>query len=715
MTDPSESGDWPDRVWDPEGIRRRALEFLGGEALESFRLMPEADVRALAHELRVHQVELEMQNDELRRALTERDEALEQYADLYDFAPIGLVTLDVNGRIVEANLTAAALLSVYRGSLVGSNLQSFLVAESIPVFDRFRRGLAVTGAQRGCDLEARVPDGRLLVLRLEGLVYVPGSGDEGQIRASLSDVSQHREMERTLRESEQHFRSVVETAGDAIITLDQVGRVALWNRAAEAMFGYAFSEVRGASIEAIMPAGFREPHVAGVRRVVSSGVSDLVGTTAEQVAVHRDGTEFPVELTLARWTSGSQIFFTGIVRDLSERRRAQQERDALQDQLRQALKMEAIGRLAGGVAHDMNNMLTPILGFAELLLSDTSETDPRRADMEEISRAATRARDLTRQLLAFARKQTLEMRVLDLNQVVGGFEKMLGRMLRDDVSLELHLAPSLGAVEGDVGQLEQVLLNLALNAQDAMPGGGVISVATSGAEISEAGIIEVAADDAERWVPPGSYVVMTVADTGQGMEPEVLERLFEPFFTSKTIGRGTGLGLATVYGIVKQHAGEIAVRSEPGRGTTFEVYLPRAEGEPAVEHLHEAQQPVGGTETILLAEDQEQVRMFTSLALRRYGYRVLAAPDGLRALELAASHSGPLHLLLTDVLMPGLNGSDLAARIREARPDLRVLYMSGYADETLGRDGILAPDVELLQKPFSAQELAIRVRHVLNG
>lgn len=704
-----DSGGWPDRMWDPEDLRRRALDLLGGEELEGFQRMSEPDVRALAHELRVHRVELEMQNDELRRALLERDEALDKYADLYDFAPIGLLAFDMEGRILEANLTAAALLSVFRGALVGSTLQSLLVPESLPVFDRFRRAIVATGEKRSCDLEVLAPNGRRIFIRVDGLAFAPGSEDDGRIRAALSDISESREMERALRENEEHFRSVVENAGDAIITVDATGAVVLWNKAAARMFGHSFEEMRGRSLEAIMPEGLTSLHAAGMRRVASSGPSRAAGTTVEHVGVRGDGTEFPVELTLARWNTASGEFFTGIVRDLSERRRAEEEHERLQDQLRQALKMEAVGRLAGGVAHDMNNMLTPILGYAEMLVEDTPNEDPRRADVEEIAAAASRARDLTRQLLAFARKQTLDMRALDLNAVVQEFQKMLCRMLRDDVSLELRLAPFLGVVEGDVGQLEQVLLNLVLNAQDALPAGGAISVETGET------VMRDVAGEIEHEVAPGSYVVMTVTDNGHGMQPEVLEHLFEPFFTSKEKGRGTGLGLATAYGIVKQHGGDISVRSEPGRGSVFKVYLPHVEGVPVAEPLKDGEQPARGTETILIVEDQDRVRHLAVHALERYGYRALEASSGERALELATAHNSPVHLLLTDVLMPGMSGPDLASRLREEHPGIAVLYMSGYAGEALGRDGTLGPDVELIMKPFSVRELATRIRRCLDG
>jgi len=377
-----------------------------------------------------------------------------------------------------------------------------------------------------------------------------------------------------------------------------------------------------------------------------------------------------------------------------ERKRAEQALRRSEEQLRQAQKMEAVGRLAGGIAHDFNNLLTVITSYGDLLLEDLAPDDSRRDDVDQIRKAAEGAAALTRQLLAFSRQQVLEPKVVDLRAVLAGTEKLLRRLIGADVHLAMPLAPDLGAVKADPGQLEQIIINLAVNARDAMPGGGRLTI--------EAANMVVEAR-------PGRYVMLAVSDTGIGMDEQTKARVFEPFFTTKETGKGTGLGLATVYGIVKQAGGFITVDSEPGRGTTFKVYLPRVDEPvaPAIARPAPAE-PRRGTETVLVAEDAPSVRLVTRQVLERYGYTVLEAPTGDIALRLAAKHHGPIHLLLTDVVMPGLSGRQLAGQLSLLRSEMKVLYVSGYADT-------VEPGAAYLQKPFAPEALARRVRDVLDA
>jgi CheY-like chemotaxis protein len=372
--------------------------------------------------------------------------------------------------------------------------------------------------------------------------------------------------------------------------------------------------------------------------------------------------------------------------------------------------MEAVGRLAGGIAHDFNNLLTVITSYSDILLEDLASQDPRRGDVEEIGKAAASAARLTRQLLAFSRQQVLEPRVLDLNASLASADKLLRRLLGEDIELVTAPAPSLGTVKADPGQLEQVIVNLAVNARDAMPEGGKLTLETANADMDDAYVREHPA------AKPGSYVVLAVSDTGVGMDEETQRRIFEPFFTTKEAGKGTGLGLATVYGIVKQSGGFIWVYSEPGHGTTFKIYLPRVE-EP-VDAETRPVPPLGslrGTETVLLVEDAAAVRAVIHQTLDRLGYRVLEAPNGEAALHLATKHRGPIHLLLTDVVMPELGGRQLAERLSALRPELRVLYASGYTDDAVVRHGVLKPGIAYLQKPFTPEVLALKVREVLDA
>src|SRR6184192_1241387 len=363
--------------------------------------------------------------------------------------------------------------------------------------------------------------------------------------------------------------------------------------------------------------------------------------------------------------------------------------------------MEAVGRLAGGIAHDFNNLLTVITSYGDLLLEDLAPGDSRRDDVDQIRKAAEGAAALTRQLLAFSRQQVLEPKVVDLRAVLAGTEKLLRRLIGADVHLATSLAPDLGAVKADPGQLEQIIINLAVNARDAMPGGGRLTI--------EAANMVVEAR-------PGRYVMLAVSDTGIGMDEQTKARIFEPFFTTKEPGKGTGLGLATVYGIVKQSGGFIWVYSEPGRGTSFKVYLPRVEepAEPAAAPTATVE-PLRGTETVLVVEDAASVRMVTRQVLERYGYAVLEAPNGETALRLAAKHHGRIHLLLTDVVMPGLSGRQLAEQLAQLRPDMKVLYASGYADQAIVHHGILESGIAYLQKPFTPETLARSVRQVLDS
>ena len=404
-----------------------------------------------------------------------------------------------------------------------------------------------------------------------------------------------------------------------------------------------------------------------------------------------------------RDSNGTVTHFLAMQQDVTAQRQ-------LEDQFRQAQKMEAVGRLAGGVAHDFNNLLTVISSYSELLIQDLPEEDEaRRSDLGLIRKAATDAAGLTRQLLAFSRQQVLELRVVDLNTIVTGAGKMLQRVIGEDITLAIVLAPNLGWVKADAGQIEQVIMNLAVNARDAMPDGGRLTIETANADLDESYSLEHPA------VPPGRYVQIVVTDTGVGMTDETKRRIFEPFFTTKELGKGTGLGLATVYGIVKQSNGFVWVYSEPGQGATFKVYLPQVHEAGARNTSDAAEPPARGTETVLLAEDAAPVRNVARQVLERYGYTVLEAPNGRAALDIVAKHHGPIQLLLTDVVMPEMSGRQLADQLTSQRPEIKVLFVSGYTDDSVVRHGVLEAGIAYLQKPFTPDSLARKVRAVLDG
>ena len=407
--------------------------------------------------------------------------------------------------------------------------------------------------------------------------------------------------------------------------------------------------------------------------------------------------------------NGKVVRVVGNIIDMTGRKKAAEERLSLQEQLRQSQKVEAIGQLAGGIAHDFNNALTVILGNAEMVLGDVDKNDPFYGVVEEIKKAGERASRLTRQLLAFSRKQILRPEILNLNEVVSGMERMLGRMILENIELKTELVPDLGLVEADHGQIEQVIINLAVNARDAMPGGGKLTIETKNVELDDIYARKHLA------VAPGSYVMLAVSDTGIGITKEVQERIFEPFFTTKEEERGTGLGLSTVYGIVKQSKGNIWVYSEPGKGAAFKIYLPRVEraGVERKDGAGEEIQTPYGSETVLAVEDEELVRKVVSKFLDKFGYTVLVAANGEEALRICREHKGPIHLLLTDVVMPGLSGKELATQLRELRPELKVLFMSGYTDNAIVKHGILEDGIAFVQKPFTHQALVWKVREVL--
>ncbi len=397
--------------------------------------------------------------------------------------------------------------------------------------------------------------------------------------------------------------------------------------------------------------------------------------------------------------------------EIVERKRAEEERISLQEQLQQAQKMEAIGQLAGGVAHDFNNLLTIITGYSDLMLSQLNEEDSLYGDVIEIKRAAERASTLTRQLLAFSRKQVLQPKILDLNQLVANLDKMLRRLIGEDIELVTKMDEKLGRIKADPGQIEQVVLNLVVNARDAMPKGGRLTIETANAELDEY------YTRTHLGVKPGHYVMISISDTGAGMTPEVKERIFEPFFTTKEKGRGTGLGLSTVYGIVKQSEGYIWVYSEPGQGTTFKIYFPVIEDMvESLESTPDSKKTVRGTETILLVEDEEMVRGLVRMILERNGYHVLEASGGENALRIAQEYrSQPIHLMVTDVVMPGMSGRELVDCMKILRPEIKILYISGYTNDAIIRHGVLGEGTAFLQKPFTANILTHKIREVLDG
>jgi PAS domain S-box-containing protein len=513
---------------------------------------------------------------------------------------------------------------------------------------------------------------------------------------------------RALQESESRFRSIFEQAAIGIADSSLDARFIRVNQRFCKIMGYSREELLGLTFREIT----HPDDLARDEKLVAQLLSgELSSFAVEKRYRRKDGGVVWANLLLSlhRSSSGGPLHFVAVVEDVTGQKRAEEERRNLERQLLQAQKMESVGRLAGGVAHDFNNHLTVINGYCAMLLDEMDPADPLRESVDEILLAGNRAAALTRQLLTFSRKQVAEPSVISLNDVVADARKMLSRLIGDDVEIVTNLDADAGSVLADSSQINQVLMNLAINARDAMPGGGRIIVETSNTDLDEGYAAQHAGVEA------GPYVLLSIADTGAGMTPEVVQHIFDPFFTTKEIGMGTGLGLSTVYGIVRQAGGWIWVYSEPGRGSTFKIYLPRAGAAPErpAAPVSAVESP-RGTETVLVVEDQPEVRKLTLAMLESQGYRLLEAASGSEALSLCQRYPERIHLLITDVVMPGMTGRELAMRLVALRPSLKTLYTSGHGVTAIAHEGVLEAGAAYLSKPFSPAQLAAKVREVLS-
>jgi PAS domain S-box-containing protein len=515
--------------------------------------------------------------------------------------------------------------------------------------------------------------------------------------------------ERATRATEARFVSLVEQSSDVITIIEPNGRVLYESPSVERVFGYSVAEALGKKLgEFIHPDSRAEVREVVTRLCQKSGMRGRL----ELRLLHKDGQYVDVEAVMTNLLDDPNI--RGIVinsRNIAERKQAEAALHESEEQLRQSQKMEAVGQLAGGVAHDFNNLLTVIIGYSDLLLMRSSSALGKdgQTKIEQISKAAHQAAGLTRQLLAFSRKQILQPKRLDLNTVVGGMDKMLKRLIGEHIEMLTILDPNLGIAKADPGQVEQVLLNLAVNARDAMPAGGKLTIETANVTLDRQ------YTQAHGSVEPGPYVMLAVSDTGVGMSLEVRTRIFEPFYTTKEKDKGTGLGLSTVYGIVKQSGGSIWVYSEPGQGTTFKVYLPCVGQNADIAEAAPAPAAYRGTETVLLVEDENWVRQIVKEILTMNGYRVLQASHGNEALDISRQHQGVIDLMVTDVVMPMMGGPELARRLAVTRPEMRVLYMSGYTDDAIFRHGMLQEGTAFLQKPFTSEAFARKLRELVSA
>ena len=518
-----------------------------------------------------------------------------------------------------------------------------------------------------------------------------------------TEVAKHKQARDELQKEKEKFRILTDESPLGVSLIDEKGEYNYVNRKFVEMFGYTLKEI---------PTGrewFRKAYPDNEYRnqAISAWITAVKETKTGQTNILiytvtcKDGSKKVIQFLPVKMDTGDQIV---IYEDITTQRK-------LEAQLIQSQKMEAIGRLAGGVAHDFNNIITVINNLAQLALRTLKQTDPLRQDLEEIKKAGDRAASLTSQLLTFSRKQVLQPRVLDLNRVIIDMNNMIKRLIGEDVEMKTILAPELGRINADQGQIEQVIMNLVINARDAMPGAGKITIETASIHLDEPYACEHGVE-----LKPGPHVMLGISDTGIGMDKETKSHIFEPFFTTKEKGEGTGLGLSTIYGIVKQTGGWIWVYSEPGRGTTFKVYLPEivSNAEPG-KRVPAPCKVLDGSETLLVVEDDKTILNLVRKILKLYGYDVLEAQDGEDALKVIEAHEDPIHLMLTDVIMPGMNGRELAERIMLLSPKTKVLYMSGYTDDAISHLGVLKPGMEFIEKPFTPESLALKVRKVLDA
>ena len=625
----------------------------------------------------------------------------ERYRRIVEGTSEGVWMYDPAGITTFMNARMARMLGCTVAEAVGHSVYTFVAEADRPLAkqrtERRRRGVVERG-----DFRFRRKDGTELWGLVQSSPLFDAAGRFEATLALVADVSQQRRSE----EARARLAAIVESSEDAILSVTPDGTITTWNVGAEKLYEYSAVEMVGKPIEVL-------------RRASSLDEAGLLGDVARGEAVHQyettrvrmNGTEVEVAVTLSpiRDPRGMVVGVSSIERDLTSRRRAEAALRHKEEQFRQAQKMEAVGRLAGGVAHDFNNLLSVVLGYATLAVDDLKLGDPLREDLEQIVVAGERATDLTRQLLAFSRQQVLQPRVLDLNQTLAGMKSMLGRLLGEDIELSTSMALDAGRVLADPGQIEQVLMNLAVNARDAMPDGGQLTIETANVELDAAYVA------VHLGVAAGEYVMLAVSDTGSGMDAATRARIFEPFFTTKEKGKGTGLGLSTVFGIVEQSGGHVGVYSEPGHGSTFKIYLPRTDR--TADSTLAARLPavIGGAETILLVEDEEQVRAVACAILRRNGYHVLEGSNGGEAFLISRDFAGKIHLLLTDVVMPRMSGRKLAEELGPLRPDMRILFASGYTDDAIVHHGMVDAGVAFLQKPFTPDALLRKVREVLDG
>jgi PAS domain S-box-containing protein len=698
--------------------------FITAERLQILDLLLSTYENAVGHnselirtrdELRVLNEQLETRVAERTAALTvqieEREQAVEalaasevRYRRLFEAARDGILILDAEtGLVVDVNPYLVELLGFSRAEFLGKRVWELGPLRNVVAARDAFSELQARDYLRYEDLPLQTRDGRSVDVEFVSNAYLVDN--KKVIQCNIRDITERKRGEDALRENEARLRDITFSMGDWVWEVDENGVYTYSSSKGLELLG----DVIGKTPFDFMPPDEAKRMAATFSEIVArkAPIEDLenwnIGKKGRRICFLTNGVPILDE-------AGSLKGYRGVDKDITERKRAHDEREELQTQLAQAQKLESVGRLAGGVAHDFNNVLAIVLGHAEAAVNASGPADPLRHHVETIRQAALRGADLTRQLLAFAHKQTIEPRALDPNAVVANTLKMLRRLMGEDINLVWMPEAASWPVKMDPAQMDQILANLLVNARDAIGGVGQVTITTQNVVLGDQDCV------GRPGFVPGEYVMLVVTDSGCGMGKDVRDHVFEPFFTTKPLGQGTGLGLATVYGIVKQNAGAIGVESEPGKGTTFRIYLPRSVAEiPAAEAAATATEPRGHGETVLLVEDQLPLLDVTRETLADLGYSVLTAGDPSTALRTAQAHAGEIQLLITDVVMPGMNGRDLSERLAASRPGIRCLFISGYTADIIAKSGVLDEGLDFLQKPFSRLALATKVRQAIDG
>ncbi len=644
-----------------------------------------------------------LMTDKLRQTMAVLRESESKYRDIFEHAIEGLFQISIAGRFLSVNPAMAHIL--------GYESPDELVAEVTDIGRQLyvhpqERDILVSairerGEFHGYEVEFFRRDKQLIWVSISARMVRDPSGNPLFLEGFLTDVSDRRRAEAALAESRNYLDKIINSAGDPIFVKDRQHRWVLANDAFCSLLGCSRDEILGKTDYDFFPKDEADVSWAKDEAVFISGAEN---TTEDAFTDVKGGVRAIVTKKTLYTDEKKEQYIVGIISDITERKK-------LEGELRQSQKMETVGLLAGGIAHDFNNLLTPILGYTDLLILGVAEGDQRRIKLQQIKQAGERARDLTQRLLAFSRKQLIELKTVDLGDLIRKFENILRRTIRENIAIEVRISPSLSHVRADAGQIEQALVNLSINAQDAMVEGGTLTIEARDIDLDES------YTDRHPEIVPGPYVMLAVSDTGIGMEAQVIEHIFEPFYTTKELGKGTGLGLSTVYGIVKQHGGSISVYSEKNHGSIFKVFLPRVseDGEKIAAYLPQPDEVARGFETVLVAEDNEMVRTLACSMLESLGYRVLSAENPDRCIDLVKKHQGTINLLLTDVVMPRMNGKDLYDRLHRMRPDMKVIFMSGYTSNVIGHHGVLDQGTHFIQKPFSIHTLSEKVRLVLDS